>query len=1650
MVNVWTIYSKNGVAKASVKELELHDEWMAECFLTLTVKSAEPIDFAVGDYIDYRGERYSINYDPSFVKKARRGSYGEGFTYDNIKFVSDQDEIARCDFNDIVLNDNNIHYTALPTFPFYCETVDDLLDRVQANLEELYPGGWIIISPDRVRDAQRGRCVGRENAFVAAYEQYIGSGSEFTYEKTDVPLTADNNTCWEALGWCNTSFGLNFIVRGRVVIVGTAGIITSSKFKYGRGNGLYEIERIGDSEQKIVTRLKAYGNETNLPMRYYANMHTRIYGTNTVEGDGIANLDVAFRTDYFKNEFSSGETDVTVEIGGVTYAAKAYANNETLNIIINVMTSVTIPLNARVYMVSGVQEASWPDDHREYAGGSGLPDNMAVTHLMLPGFPDVSLAAWVAENRPELLTEGFEFSTDSTRPYIDSPNKSLYGIRPSSIFFDGSDETEDIYPTIKGMGVDTITAAEQIEDNGVFMEGTVPNFKITLPNLGFDLAKYYQQGAKIEMTDGMCGGRGFEIAATPKQNDYNQWECECKRSEDTALNLWFPYNDFNIHTGDHYVLTGIDMPDEYIAAASVRLFDAAIDALRKNHAPRYTFQPRIDEIWMQRQDDIAKASGGVIESLHDTLKAGDIFAFADADLGIDAKIIIDVLTIKENGNNGLPTYEVTLRDEKVVSTLQRTLNKISNSGSGGLGGGSGYNTRQTESLIEEEGSELFLSKIHDDEAQGLIGFLKGAWFGTKNFIIDALGNANFNDTIVNGQLTSNNMRSTNYTGDGMFDTGGLFQYLNGKAKLVCDNIVCRGKFVVNEIEDRIWTYAGGNLIFSSAGSTIFYVEYLDANNEPLGYTYINSPWLLKKIPLLARVIAWSKKRQVQKQLTPEEQARVVKFRCYETSDDGTMQTRNWWHVNDLALCQSLNHVKDKTTTSGGYSGSLSNKVYCRRVAAIGSKKIPLINDNRIYDYVELWNVLNVTGKTYIDDDGTTKTIVDSVPGYDNSYVPDWPAAGDVLVQRGNAVNTDRQGFSTVEVTGTQRGFKVYDNVNSYSMEDKKKAFLGYDADKKRGMLEVFGDAYIGAYGSGADPHDGATYVKFDSRRGELTIKAKIDASSTVDGKALENYINGLISDVTDAIQTQVDQKAETWYQANDPSTAWTTAEERNKHIGDLWHRTTDNKSFYYQASGWVEEYVPNEVFDTIDGKAAIYVTWNAWMDGTTNNLQVKDLFIPAADTTQGGVTYKANKAYRCTNASTPTFQELSYTDDGAFLNWKANGYAQDLTNTNNSITNVDTKAGNAATAAANAATAASNAQTAADNAATDAATAQRTANTAKQKADALDAVKGALNGGTLVDGGLLLTSLIGLRHNTGTASNPSYTTWGGINGVYTDGATIAAWFGGGMGDIVRYPGLTDYATSVIRMNGSGYFASGKIRWDASGNAKFEGEIDATSGKIGNFEVGTVYLGTERTSDNTYNRVELYYDGGIYAYSNSTTRKALKTLGMVEMVGYENGSETAPIFKISGNDITLGFRDTTDTDSKVFLPAIIYGGTSSTANYKIDVREMRYTYNGNASTPYWHKFGRRDFRLAGTSSTNPTAETLHDVDEIFMLQGNVKMPSGQYNGQHITVISSASNQKIYGHLNGSANNNFNIGNANEVWDLYWTGSTWAVGFMNKAS
>ena len=595
---MWEIKGKDNQTKATVYALEYNGEWMGESYVSVTIESPTPIDFAIGDYLMYRGERFEINYDPGKIKSAPQFAKGDAFKYENVKFNSLADELTRCDFLDVVLGDNQLHFTGLPKFSFY-GGVQQLANRIQANLNRAYPNQWTVVV-----------------------------SSEYSGTK-ELNVSVDTQKVWDALSILVNDFETYFTIKGRTITIGAAGIPAAHLFKYGKGNGLYEIEQNAEADQAIVTRLRAYGSTRNLPHRYY----------NSLTG----------------------------------------ADGQKL-----------------------------------------IPDNMAVQNLMLPSFP---------------------YTTQD--PYIDSANKAALGIREGTVFFDGShDGLEEIYPSIEGMtaeqlkaagvpcnstgALDVLVSAEQMTDNGVGeideneteSKATPPTFKVTLKDLGFNLWDYRVAGETpvLSFKTGMLGGRDFEIVGCKKIESNGKvtgYELELNRVYDDGIKLWFPYKDYNAKTGDKFVLLHIEMPEVYIKAAAQRLLEAATAWLAKNDYSRSVYAPKVDEIFMARQHDEAMASGGSIASLHDTLKEGMMLLFEDDDLNIDASIFIDQLTIKE-GDGPIPTYEITLKEEKTVGRLDKMQNQIDSLAAGQGQGSGGYNASQIRSLIDAYGGTRFLSRIKDD------------------------------------------------------------------------------------------------------------------------------------------------------------------------------------------------------------------------------------------------------------------------------------------------------------------------------------------------------------------------------------------------------------------------------------------------------------------------------------------------------------------------------------------------------------------------------------------------------------------------------------------------------------------------------------------------------------------------------------------------------------------------------------------------------------------------------------------------------------------------------------------------------------------------------------------------------------------------
>lgn len=184
---------------------------------------------------------------------------------------------------------------------------------------------------------------------------------------------------------------------------------------------------------------------------------------------------------------------------------------------------------------------------------------------------------------------------------------------------------------------------------------------------------------------------------------------------------------------------------------------------------------------------------------------------------------------------------------------------------------------------------------------------------------------------------------------------------------------------------------------------------------------------------------------------------------------------------------------------------------------------------------------------------------------------------------------------------------------------------------------------------------GTTILVCDTAResGEFNANDWTKRDNYTDDSALYEFIEGDYASTIDELQTQSDKKAETWYQANDPSTHW-NADEKLKHDGDLWYNTSSQKTYIYNGSAWEEtkSNPPDEVFDTIDGKAQIFVrqpvppyaVGDLWFDSASSDIMTC-IYSRESGNFNAGDWQKRNK----------------YTDDSALQNFLSGEYSETIT-----------------------------------------------------------------------------------------------------------------------------------------------------------------------------------------------------------------------------------------------------------------------------------------------------------------------------------------------------------------------------------------------------
>lgn len=161
------------------------------------------------------------------------------------------------------------------------------------------------------------------------------------------------------------------------------------------------------------------------------------------------------------------------------------------------------------------------------------------------------------------------------------------------------------------------------------------------------------------------------------------------------------------------------------------------------------------------------------------------------------------------------------------------------------------------------------------------------------------------------------------------------------------------------------------------------------------------------------------------------------FRCYFLSDDTEEAVENLFHAEDFAWSKSFN-IKE------GVYENVGNHYWWRKVVGVGD------------DYIELSTVDMDTGS-------------------------DEPKEGDVVVQLGNYVDSDRQNAIVLSAFGENAPYiSMFQGIDTYSFSDKSIFTVGYDKVNKECYLKNFGRTYIG-------DHNNKHY--FDLSREGLVIKA---------------------------------------------------------------------------------------------------------------------------------------------------------------------------------------------------------------------------------------------------------------------------------------------------------------------------------------------------------------------------------------------------------------------------------------------------------------------------------------------------------------------------------------------------------------------------------
>lgn len=598
------------------------------------------LSFTLQEYVEYKGIKYILKNPPVVVRKGMtsENSEAKGMTKYSCTFYHEMIELYNIPFTDIAISSSEESYRSEKRTFSWIGTLSMFVQKINSCLVGTK---WTCkLQPTFVDD-------GTMSDVLSFSNQFISDVCKTAYETWKVPFVVDGYTIW---------FGKP-----------SKEILDDENkpyiFKFGQGVGLKNND-CTPKNNKVITRIAGYGSNINIPYGYpiitdadgnrIEHPYTRDTLMPSVYVEAVRNK-VLFGSkepliDYYDadssyptpinplapvfhiQEFSS----IQPTIEGMTYKGKA----------IDLFKEVIVP------------EGGW-DDYIDPETGEVRQSYFDVTLYPL-GFDLYAQAA---------VTSGMTFSMKSG---------------------------------------DTLGANYEV---AVDWEDVKKNFYVT------------DEAGNIVFKP---NGEQRDYAKYPDSTD-QAITIKLTKDLDTFGTI-MPSKFQQVKTGDKFVILHIEMPQAYIDKAQERLDVAMKRYMLENNMPLYDYPLSFDEHFLETNQAILAQ-----------IKPNTIVRLLYKDEEEAMALSVKEMSI-QYGTNPLPTYNITLTDE--VSIVLNQIGQIAD-GLSKLGS-------QVAQLQAIYGLDIVgelnkkLSRVKDDTAQGMITFLRGLKVGS--FVTGSTGGIFYADT----------------------------------------------------------------------------------------------------------------------------------------------------------------------------------------------------------------------------------------------------------------------------------------------------------------------------------------------------------------------------------------------------------------------------------------------------------------------------------------------------------------------------------------------------------------------------------------------------------------------------------------------------------------------------------------------------------------------------------------------------------------------------------------------------------------------------------------------------------------------------------------------------------------------------------------